>query len=428
MIFPRMTVRWLATVAVAALSLAACGGGTDKTKAQVRLVNATIDYGSLQMSVDGSLRQSGLGYGSTADYTEVDPGKAASIISQTGSATSLLSFTPSVSKGDYYTVLAYGALGTLKQVTLDDNGSAPDANQTYLRVINAAPDAGSLDVFITGSSDSLASSVAVQAGAAFGSLGSYLTINSGTWRLRVSGANAKTDLRLDLTGLVLDSKQVATLVLTPGTGGVLVNALLLTQQSGINRLDNTQARMRLTAGVTSGGSVTASVGGTTVGTGLTSPVASTYTLVPAGAQSLSVSVNGNAVTAPTGPLTAGADYTLLVYGSPTSPVATRLQDDNHLPTDTTQAKLRLVNGVSPLSTPLALTADFLPIASNVSPGAASDYGSVLATTTAKLSVTAAGQSTALFSAVDQVFSANANYTLFVVGSDSAAVGILRKDR
>jgi hypothetical protein len=423
-----MTFRWLATAAFAALSLLACGGGTDKTKAQVRLVNASIDYSSLQMSVDGSVRQGSLGYGSTADYTEVDPGKAATIISQTGSATSLLSFTPAVSKGNYFTVLAYGALGALKQITLDDNGNAPDANQTYLRVINAAPDAGSLDVFITGSSDSLASSVAVQAAAAFGNLGSYLTINSGTWRLRITGANAKTDLRLDRAGLTLDSKQVATLVLTPGTGGVLVNALLLTQQSGINRLDNTQARLRVAAGVTNGGSVTASVGGTTVGTGLASPVASTYALVPAGTQSVVLSVNGTALAAPTNPLTAGADYTLLVYGSPTSPVASWLQDDNHLPTDATQAKLRLVNGVSPLTTPLALTSDFLPIASNIAPGTASGYGSILGTTTAKLSVTAAGQSTALFSAVDQVLSANSNYTLFVVGSDASAVGILRKDR
>jgi hypothetical protein len=141
-----------------------------------------------------------------------------------------------------------------------------------------------------------------------------------------------------------------------------------------------------------------------------------------------LSVNGGALTAPTNPLTAGADYTLLVYGSPTSPVASWLQDDNHLPTDATQAKLRLVNGISPLTTPLALTSDFLPIASNIAPGTASDYGSILGTTTAKLSVTAAGQSSALFSAVDQVLSANSNYTLFVVGSDASAVGILRKDR
>jgi hypothetical protein len=423
-----MIFRWMAALALATLGLVACGGGTDKTKAQVRLVNASLDYSSLQLGVDGTLRQSGLGYGSTADYTEVDPGKAATIISQTGSATSLLSFTPSVSKGDYFTLLAYGALGALKQVQLDDNGSAPDAGQTYLRVINAAPDAGSLDVFITATSDSLNASVAVQPAATFGVLGNPLTINSGTWRLRVTGANAKSDLRLDLSGLVLDSKQVATLVIAPGTGGALVNALLLTQQGGITRLDNTQARLRVAAGVSGGGSVTASVGGTTVGNALASPVVSTYTLVPAGAQSVSVSVNGTALTAPGNALTAGADYTLLVYGPPASPIANWLQDDNHLPSDATQAKLRLVNGIAPLATPLALTSDFLPIAGNVSPGTASEYGLVLATTTAKLSVSAAGQATALFSAVDQTLIANSNYTLFLVGADSAAVGILRKDR
>jgi hypothetical protein len=174
--------------------------------------------------------------------------------------------------------------------------------------------------------------------------------------------------------------------------------------------------------------VTASVGGTTVGNALAAPVVSTYTLVPAGGQSVSVSVNGTDLTAPGNALTAGADYTLLVYGPPGSPIASWLQDDNHLPSDATQARLRLVNGITPLTTPLALKADFLPIAGNVSPGTASDYGLVLASTTAKLSVSAAGQATALFSAIDQTLIANSNYTLFVVGADSAAVGILRKDR
>jgi hypothetical protein len=34
----------------------------------------------------------------------------------------------------------------------------------------------------------------------------------------------------------------------------------------------------------------------------------------------------------------------------------------------------------------------------------------------------------LFTAVDQTLTANSVYSLFVVGADTAAVGILRKDR
>jgi hypothetical protein len=423
-----MKFGWIVAVAAATLGLVGCGGGIDKNKAQVRLVNASLDYTSLQMRVDGSTLQSDLPYGSTADYAQVDPGKATTEIIQTGSATALLSFTPSVSKGDYYTLLAYGALGNLKQLQIDDNLGAPDTGQTFLRVINAAPDAGALDIYITGANDSLASSVPVQAGAGFGALGTALTINSGTWRLRVTGANDRTDIRLDRSGLVLDSRQVATLVLAPGTGGVLVNALLLSQQGAITRQDNAQARVRVAAGLAGGGSVSTRVGGTEVGAGVSSPAVSNYTLVAAGAQSVAVSVNGTALTATTQTLEAGTDYTLLLHGATSSPRTAWLTDDNHLPSGTTQAALRLVNGVSPLVTPLALTVDFLPVASNVAPASASAYVLVGATTTGKFSVTADAASVPLFTAVDQTLTANSVYSLFVVGADTAAVGILRKDR
>ena len=36
-------------------------------------------------------------------------------------------------------------------------------------------------------------------------------------------------------------------MLTPGSGGVLVNALLITQEGSIARLDNSQARVRVAA-------------------------------------------------------------------------------------------------------------------------------------------------------------------------------------
>ena len=96
--------------------------------------------------------------------------------------------------------------------------------------------------------------------------------------------------------------------------------------------------------------------------------------------------------------------------------------------DSGQARLRLVNGVAELAAPLSMTADFVPVADGVMPGAASAYASVDATLTAQLSVTAAGLTAPLYGAVDQPLVAGAVYSVFVVGAPDAAVGILRKDR
>ena len=417
-----------ATLGAAVALLAACGGGTDRTKAQLRLVNASSGYAGLDFAVNGTVLQGNVAYGANPGFVEVDPGNAASTINSAGSGTALLSFTPTVNKNSYYTLLAYGGQGALSQLQLDENSGKPDSGKAYLRVVNAAPDAGNLDVYLTGSSDLLAASVPVLSGASLGAIGSWLPVNATSWRLRVTGGGSKTDLRLDLPTVTLGNQQIATLVLTPGSGGVLVNALLITQQSDVTRLDGNLVRVRVAAGLAAGGAVSASLNGTSLISGVGSPAVGLYTLLPAGAQTVVVTANAAAVPSTPITLAAGGDYTLLVYGPLAAPKLSWITDDNRLPSDATQARIRLVNGLPTLATPLAMTVDFVPVADSVSQGGASGYAFVPPSTTSAISVTASGVSAPLFTAGSQTFVAGANYTVFVVGDDTVPTGILRKDR
>lgn len=419
----------LALAALAALAtLAACGGGTDRTKAQLRLVNASSGYTSLDLRVDDQLRQSAVAYGETDGYVEVDPGKTASTLARAGAGTALLSFTPGLSAKKYYTVLAYGAQGALKQVLLDDNNGEPDSNRSLLRVLNAATDAGPLDIYLTGANDSLADSVAVQAGVAADALSGYLTVASGSYRLRVTAASNKDDLRLDVNGLALASKQVATLVVSPGVGGVLLKSLLVTQQGGISAQAATQARLRVVAGLADAGLVSLRVGDNALLSNITVPAVTQYVLVSAGVQTLVVTVNGSAQPASSQALVAGGDHTLLVYGPAATPLLSLLTDDNSLASDRTRARIRLVNAVAGLAGAASLSVDFSPVGDTVAVGQASNYSTLASTTTARLTATAEGVVTPLFSAVNQTFLAASNYTVFLTGSTTAPVGIVRKDR
>ena len=425
-LFRRTIARQLA-LALAATLLVACGGGADRTKAQVRLVNASSGYAGLDLRVNNELRQGGVTAGNSAAYVEADPGKAFALHSA-GSMTSLLNFTPSVSARRYYSVLAYGSSGALKQLVLDDNAGAPDTNRALLRVVNAAPDAGLLDVYLTGTGDALAASVPQQAGAAVDAVGAWLTVNSGSYRLRVTAAGSKTDLRLDVPALALASRQVATLVISPTSGGVLVQGLLLSQQGEITAQAPTQARVRVASGLSSAGIASLNVGGSAIFANVTSPAVTGYTLVPAGEQAVVVGINNANLPSETRTLVVGSDYTVLVYGSPAASAVAWLRDDNTLPSDRARAKIRLVNGVSGLAGNVSMSVDFAPVADNVAPGGASGYGQIDATTTGRLSVTAAGVGRPLFDVSEQTFSAAANYTVFLVGSPAAPVGIVRKDR
>jgi hypothetical protein len=227
---------------------------------------------------------------------------------------------------------------------------------------------------------------------------------------------------------VLTNRQIVTVVVTPGAGGVLVNALVITQRGAIAALDGARARVRAVAAVTDSGAVAATVGGVNLMNGIGAPAAGAYRLVPAGTPAAAVTVNGAPVAVPASSLASGTDHTLLVWGPAGAAAAAWLADDNRPPTVTNRAKLRLVHGLAGLDVPIALTVDFSPVADGVGPGTASAPAQLDASTTATLSVTAPGRASPVWSAVEQTLVAGNVYTLFVVGHPDAPTGILRKDR
>jgi hypothetical protein len=412
-----------------ALLLAACGGGgEDRSKAQLRLVNATAAYAALDLVVDERRLQNSVAYGQSASYVEIEPDETATEITRPGSSTALATANPAVSEGDRYTLVAYGSEGSLKTTLLDDNANEPDSGKVRVRVLNASADAGNVDVYLTTADAPLAEAEALQAGAVAGTVTGYTTVDAATWRLRVTAAGDRDDLRLDISGIALTSRQIVTLVITPGSGGVLVNALVVAQRGAITAQTGASARVRAVAAVTDSGAVAATVGGVALMNGTGAPAIGRYLLVPAGAAAATVSVNGAEVAVPAATLAAGADYTLLVWGPATAGAAAWLEDDNRPPSVSTRAKLRLVHGVAGLAATIAMTLDFIPVADGVAGGSASASTLVDTTADGTLTVTAVGLGAPLWSDTEVVLAAGGVYTLFVVGPSSAPTGILRKDR
>lgn len=415
----------------AALLLSACGGGNDRNRnrARLRLVNASA-YVALDLRVDSSPRQTAVAYGETALYVEVDPSEADTEVMASGSSTALQSLLPSLSDDRSYTLLATGAQGALRAQLLDDNLGQPEPGRSRLRLVHGAPDAGAVDVYLTAAGDSLASAVPLRADLAPDGEPVLAEAATATWRLRVTAAGSKTDVRLDLPAVSLAERGTATLVLTATPGGALVNALLLVQQGGITRADVAFARVRVVAGLAQGGVLSAQVGSTLLMDSVGSPAVGLYAQVPSTGAALPVTlaVDGTALASAGVSLQPGADYTLMLSGSPSAPRADWLIDDNRRPVDGGRSKLRLVHGLADFNGTLSLTADFLPVANGVLPGRASGYGEVQASNLAQLAVGGAGQAQPVFQAVEQVLQADGVYSLFVVGTLAAPVGILRRDR
>lgn len=424
---------WLAAAGMATLlmgALGACGGGgPDPTKARVRFVNASGGYAALDAWVDDKKRFASVVYGQTASYADIDPQNAETTITRADSTTPLLTLTPQLKKDLHYTLLAYGGEGALKTVLLDESAAEADSGKAKLRVFNAAQDAGALDIYLTGSEEPIGTAVALRAGAELGKLTDFSTVDAGdkiSWRLRVTAAGDRTDMRLDLSGLALASRSVNTLVITPSTGGVLVHALLLEQEESIARLDNKQARVR--AAAPNASVVSAAVGGVSLLNGVSAPVVGPYQLVTAGTQPVTLTVDGSAVIVPEATLAAGADQTLLVYRQGGSSGAKWVADDNRLPTASGQAKVRLVHGLDTAAGALALKVNYLPIGDEVALPGASVYGSVMSTLVARVTVTAAGNPSPLFDISDVPLVGDGVYSVFVIEGSAPNAGFVRRDR
>ncbi|NLZ41156.1 MAG: DUF4397 domain-containing protein [Comamonadaceae bacterium] len=368
--------------------------------------------------------------GSAGTYVGVAGGAQAVAVSDSGTVTALATVGPSIGDGSYYTLVAYESNGVVKASWVGENDSAPASGTANLRVLDLASDAGALDVYITAPGVDLASvgTPTFSVGATGSSPStSFLAFTPGTYRVRVTAAGNRSDLRLDMPAVALADQQIVTVLLTPTTGGALVDGGVLVERAAYTAALNGNARVRLVSGVPAG-TVAASVGGATVEPGAASPSIGTYVTVPAGSAAWSITVNGNAAAVPPLALTAGSDSTLLVTGPAAAAAVTLVADDNHAPGGAASNNMRLVNALAGTSVGLSLTVDFAIAASNVLPGSGSAYKTVASNTNQRIEVTSPLSPAPLSLQTGLSLPAGGVYTVFVLGDIGAPVTAIRRDR
>lgn len=415
-------------VAVLSALLSACGGNSNSSgSASLRVVNATLTHPSLDLLVNANLAASATTTDTASAYVSVSAGTDTLQLDDTGPATALASATAALAKDQHYTLLAYESGGAVRTAVLTDDFAAPSTGSAQMRIYDTATDAGALDVYVTDPTTDLASvaspTLSITADL-FAASSGWLIYNPGTYRVRVTGAGNKSDLRIDMP-VTLTALQIGSVVLTPASGGLLLNGATLIQQGTYLATSNTTARVRLVAAVSGGATVAATAGAVTIDAGSLSPAVGTYVVVPA-AGVLAVNVNGNPVAAPAAGLARGSDATLMVYGNPATATASLIADDNRRPSAAANVKMRLVNGVTGTPSGLTLTVNFTPLATGVASGTASGYGLVAGSAAMRLDVTSAV--TQAYSASGLNIGGDSVYTLFVLGDFGAPLYQLRRDR
>ena len=414
---------------LAALLLAGCDVAGSGGDAYVRVVNASMDYASVDLYLDDKLKIASTGYQSASSYLKVDSDSYDVEFRRSGSSGALGSYNTDLEGDERLTWLVLGPSGDFQVIAIDESRDPADKDESLLRVVNAASDAGSVDVYLTDATTDLDdvspdySAVATDALAGEG----LVKLDAGTYRLRVTAAGSKTDVRLDRPDLVLASKGVYTLVVTGTTGGVLTDAMLLKQDGDVAVLPTTQARVRAVVGLDGGTTTNISVDGTALVSAATIPVLGTYRVVDAGAADVTMSVDGSDVAVGDLTLAAGADYTLVYTGTPSSVTQTSVLDVNRLPASGS-FKVRLINAMSALAEPISMSVNFLPAADSVALGSVALSDEIDAVTNGRLDVTRVSTSSTLYSLTSLSLESRAVYTQVMFGSAASPTGALRKDR
>jgi hypothetical protein len=419
----------------AAFALSACGGGGEDKGAdpKIRLLNLSAGYTSLDLMTnldsddddEDETQATGVQLETVSEYTTLDPDDYTVKVRRTGSGSVLRSFTSEeLTEDTINTYVAYGEVGNFGALRIDDTLDEADAGENKLSVANVSS-AGLLDIYLTDATTDLDDTTPV-----LSSVGGTLTMvsaDSGTYRLRVTASGDTADVRLDVSNFSLTDKGVETMILTSTKGGMLANAVVLPQGGQPTKYTNTKARLRGAVALANGANASIQVNGQSVLTSATAGViGSRYVLLDAGSMPVTLRVNGTVVPVQNVNLTAGADYTLMVWSNADGTQTSLINDDNRLPSSGT--KLRLLNGMSTLASPITLSVDFSPVIEGTLTGQVSDEIEITSGTDRQFDVSNTSTAQAVLTRGSITLQTASVYTFFMTDNGATPIGVLRRDR
>lgn len=222
-------VGW-APIAIIVLAIGGCmtdpmpGEGPS---AHVRVVQAIPNAPLVDLVVDDAAPVlTGLNFRSASGFIRVASGTRRIRLTPTVPGSAVLDDSVFFEFPRALTVIATGMLGGVEGVIAPDTAPVPIPGEIALRVIQASPSAGTVDVYITDANASIDAATPQLANLVFRGNSEYFALATGRWRVRLTTAGTK-NVVYDLTQ-VYSERSMRTVVTFDATGGGLpVGGILL---------------------------------------------------------------------------------------------------------------------------------------------------------------------------------------------------------
>ena len=222
--FVTLTVVLLALGVVVGCKSAA----TIAANAQFRVMNASVQQPSLTFLLTTTTLSSSLAYPTASGYAPEAPGGYTVHVQPAGTTNNLINLPVVFQQGTVYTFIAAPAglaSPALAPILLTDDNTAPSSGSVKLRIVNASPDIGNVDVYIVAPGTNIQSKTPTISNLAFQAASSYQTLTAGTYEVFFTATGQKAVL-IDTGALGFGSTAIRTLVAVDSSGGFTSSLLL----------------------------------------------------------------------------------------------------------------------------------------------------------------------------------------------------------
>lgn len=190
--------------------------------AQVRVIAASPDAGSMDFYAGGSALAYSVDFGSASTYVPLAAGSVRLSANTANTNQMLVGSNAGFVAGRQYTAVVTNVAASLQETIYADQSTAAPTGEVAVRVIDAATRAGSVDLYMVPAGEKLKATAAMRAGVGFGSATGYMLLPAGTYSLVVlPSGTAPTNQALPLmtapqTTYVAGAARTVVLVDHPG--------------------------------------------------------------------------------------------------------------------------------------------------------------------------------------------------------------------
>lgn len=210
----------IVTLILITLFITSCGssvkqGGNDY-KTNFRFINAISDSDAVDLYLDSGLYQSNVGFLESTGYAEESTGSHDFQVNDNASSGRLVTLSGSLGDKTDQTLVVFGSKTLPVYTLLKDDNSKPSSDTAFIRVIQAASNYSSLDIYILTPSSNINTVGPTVKKISYKQSSSYIAVPKGDVTISITSGNSKSIITAKTASL--DGESVYSVLVSDSAG------------------------------------------------------------------------------------------------------------------------------------------------------------------------------------------------------------------